>query len=48
MIEKGALTEQVNKIEDLPKDKREELIVQVKTMLLKSNLSIQESLESTT
>ncbi len=45
MIETGALTEEVKSIEDIPEDKRQELIIEVKTMLLKSNLSLKDSLE---
>ncbi len=40
MIEKGVLNSEIKGIEDIPEDKRDELIVQVKTMLLKSNLSL--------
>jgi hypothetical protein len=45
MIERGALTEQVKSIEDIPEDKRQELLVEIKTMILKSNLAIQDSFD---
>jgi hypothetical protein len=45
MIDRGVLAEEIKSIEDIPKDKREELIVSVKTMLLKSNLSLQEAMQ---
>jgi len=47
MLEKGALSnEAIRTIEDIPKEKRSELMVQIKTMLLRSNMSLQESMES--
>ena len=47
MIENGALSnEAIRTVEDIPIEKRKALIVQVKTMLVRSNISLQESMES--
>ena len=46
MIEKGALSnESIRTFEDIPVEKRNELMVQVKTMLVRGNISLQESME---
>ena len=47
MLEKGLLSnEAIGTVEDIPKEKRSELMAQIKKMLLRSNMSLQESNES--